>query len=124
MLAEGRIGTAVTKSELEERFLRFLADWGLPRPELNASIAVRGGFVEADCVWRASRLIAELDGRAVHDTAAAFERDRARDRVLNAAGWRVVRIGRPPKATYVTCVTEGFGELPRVHYAHCNHVID
>ena len=25
-------------------------------------------------------------------TAAAFERDRARDRVLNARGWRVVRI--------------------------------
>jgi very-short-patch-repair endonuclease len=43
-------------------------------------------------VWRRSRLIAELDGRAVHGTAAAFERDRARDRALNAAGWRVVRI--------------------------------
>lgn len=92
ILAEGRIGASVTKSELEERFLLFLADWDLPRPELNASIAVRGGFVEADCVWRTSRLIVELDGRAVHNTAAAFERDRARDRVLNAAGWRVIRI--------------------------------
>ena len=37
-------------------------------------------------------LIAELDGRAVHGTARAFERDRARDRALSAAGWRVVRI--------------------------------
>lgn len=34
----------------------------------------------------------ELDGRAFHDTASAFERDRARDRTLQAAGWRVVRI--------------------------------
>ena len=92
VLAEGRTGNSVTKSELEERFLRFLADWGSPRPEVNASIAMRGGFVEADCVWRNSRLIVELDGRAVHDTAAAFERDRARDRALGAAGWRVVRI--------------------------------
>lgn len=92
VLSAGRIGTSVTRSELEERFLRFLADWGLPRPEVNASIAVRGGFVEADCVWRNSRLIVELDGRAVHDTAAAFERDRARDRALGAAGWRIVRI--------------------------------
>ena len=92
VLAEGRIGTSVTKSELEERFVRFLADWGLPRPELNVSIAVRGGFVEADCAWHSSRLIAELDGRAVHGTAAAFERDRARDRALGAAGWRVIRI--------------------------------
>jgi hypothetical protein len=92
ILDEGGMGTALTRSELEERFLRFLALWGLPRPELNVSIAVRGVFVEADCVWRRSRLIAELDGRAVHGTAAAFERDRARDRALNAEGWRVVRI--------------------------------
>ena len=92
VLAEDRIGASVTRSELEERFLQFVADRDLPRPELNVSIAVRGGFVEADCVWRRSRLIAELDGRAVHGTAAAFERDRARDRALGAAGWRVVRI--------------------------------
>ena len=55
ILADGRIGAGVTKSELEERFLQFLTDRGLPRPELNVSIAVRGGFVEADCVWRSSR---------------------------------------------------------------------
>ena len=34
----------------------------------------------------------ELDGRAVHGTTAAFERDRSRDRALMAAGWRVIRI--------------------------------
>jgi hypothetical protein len=92
ILAAGGLGTALTRSELEERFLRFLARRGLPRPELNAPIALAGRFVEVDCVWRRSRLIAELDGRAAHGTAAAFERDRARDRALNAAGWRVVRI--------------------------------
>jgi hypothetical protein len=92
ILTSADLRTTLTRSELEERFLRFLADWGLPRPELNVFIGVRGGFVEADCVWRGARLIAELDGRAVHGTAAAFERDRARDRALNAAGWRVVRI--------------------------------
>jgi len=92
ILDGAEIGATLTRSELEERFLRFLGPWGLPRPELNVSIAVGGGFVEADCVWRRSRLIAELDGRSVHGTAAAFERDRARDRSLNAAGWRVVRI--------------------------------
>jgi uncharacterized protein DUF559 len=92
ILAAGDLGTALTRSELEERFLRFLDRRGLPQPELNVPIAVRGGFVEADCVWRRSRAIAELDGRAVHRTAAAFERDRARDRALIAAGWRVIRI--------------------------------
>jgi very-short-patch-repair endonuclease len=37
-------------------------------------------------------VIVELDGRASHDTAAAFERDRARDRMLQARAWRLVRI--------------------------------
>ena len=92
ILAAGAVGTTFTRSELEERFLRFVAHQGLPRPELNVPIALRGGFVEVDCVWRRARLIAELDGRAVHGTAAAFERDRSRDRALSAAGWRVVRI--------------------------------
>jgi predicted transcriptional regulator of viral defense system len=92
ILAAGGLGTALTRSELEERFLRFLAQRHMPRPELNVPIALRGGFVEVDCVWRRARVIAELDGRAVHGTAAAFERDRARDRALSAAGWRVVRI--------------------------------
>jgi very-short-patch-repair endonuclease len=34
----------------------------------------------------------ELDSRTFHDVADAFETDRVRDRRLEAAGWRVVRI--------------------------------
>ena len=49
-------------------------------------------WFEVDCLWRAERLIVELDGRTFHYTAAAFERDRERDRLLLAAGWRVIRI--------------------------------
>jgi very-short-patch-repair endonuclease len=92
VLAANRIGATVTRSELEERFLRFLSRNRLPGPELNVPLAVHRGFVEADCVWRAQRLIVELDGQASHTTTAAFERDRARDRVLHVAGWTVVRI--------------------------------
>jgi very-short-patch-repair endonuclease len=33
-----------------------------------------------------------LDGRDGHLNAHAFESDRARDRSLQAAGWRVVRV--------------------------------
>jgi hypothetical protein len=92
VLAANHIGATVTRSELEERFLRFVSRHGLPPPELNVSLTLRGGFVEADCVWRAQRLIVELDGRTSHATTAAFERDRARDRALHVTGWTVVRI--------------------------------
>jgi very-short-patch-repair endonuclease len=85
-------GAQVTRSELEMRFLTFLRKTGLPRPEVNASLFVAGRWIECDCVWRDRRVIVELDGRASHDTAAAFERDRARDRTLQARGWRLVRI--------------------------------
>jgi very-short-patch-repair endonuclease len=38
------------------------------------------------------RLVVECDGFAAHGTREAFERDRARDRELTVAGWRVVRL--------------------------------
>jgi very-short-patch-repair endonuclease len=43
-------------------------------------------------MWREQRLIVELDGRAVHGTARAFESDRQRDRALLAEGWRSTRV--------------------------------
>jgi predicted transcriptional regulator of viral defense system len=93
ILDDAQIAVAFTRSELEERFLAFLADAGLPRPLVNAPVELLGGTrVEADCLWPAERLAVELDGHASHATRAAFERDRARDRGLQAAGWRVVRI--------------------------------
>jgi very-short-patch-repair endonuclease len=49
-------------------------------------------WLEVDCLWRREGVLVELDGRDVHDTVRAFERDRARDRALTVAGWRVVRV--------------------------------
>jgi very-short-patch-repair endonuclease len=82
----------VTRSELEAAFLAFLDAHGLPRPRTNARISHRTGTTEVDAAWDECRLIAELDGHAVHATRRSFEDDRARDRALTAAGWRVVRI--------------------------------
>ena len=47
---------------------------------------------EVDLLWRAQRLIVEVDGFAFHASRAAFERDRLRDANLLAAGYRVIRI--------------------------------
>jgi hypothetical protein len=85
-------GATITRSELEDRFLVFLESAGLPLPRTNASLQVAGSWIEADCLWRARRLIVELDGYGFHGSADAYERDRARDRALSVAGWRVVRV--------------------------------
>jgi very-short-patch-repair endonuclease len=88
ILAEREVGARVTKRELEAAFLDLLRREGLPLPATNAFV---GGF-EVDCVWRDARLVVELDSRRFHGTDGAFERDRARDRRLAAAGWTVVRV--------------------------------
>jgi very-short-patch-repair endonuclease len=81
-----------TASELEERFLALIDAHGIPRPRLNTDLRLGSGFVRPDCLWAERRLIVELDGRAAHGTPRAFERDRERDRMLTAAGWRVLRV--------------------------------
>lgn len=57
-----------------------------------AALPPRGRLLEVNCVWRAQRLIVELDGRDVHGTGRAFESDRRRDRELLVAGWRSARV--------------------------------
>jgi very-short-patch-repair endonuclease len=88
VLQARRAGATVTNSELEEMFIHLIDAAGLRRPEINALVE---GF-EVDAVWRDQRVVVELDGRGTHSTVAAFERDRARDRALQVAGWRPVRI--------------------------------
>jgi len=88
LLDEASIGARIVRSELEERFQDFLIRAGLPLPQTN--VVVEG--YEVDCVWPEQRLIVELDGHASHSPAHAFELDRARDRRLEAADWRVIRI--------------------------------
>ena len=77
-----------TRSDLEALFIDFVRAHGLPVPRTNFSVL---GY-ECDFVWPEHALIVELDARTTHDTRTAFEQDRERDRALQVAGWRVVRI--------------------------------
>jgi hypothetical protein len=79
----------LTRSELE---LAFLARVGLPLPETNVWLRIGDRWIEADCVWREQKVIAELDGHSAHGTRTAFETDRVRDRRLSVRGWRPIRI--------------------------------
>jgi hypothetical protein len=85
-------GATVTRSEFEERFVEFVDGVGIRRPEINGPLLLDGDWIEIDALWRIERVALELDSRQFHDTPAAFEADRRRDRRLIAAGWRPVRI--------------------------------
>jgi REase_MTES_1575 len=82
----------ITRNDLEESFLALVDRFGLPRPRMNAHLAIRDRFYEVDCLWEDRKVAIELDGGAVHGTKRAFEKDRERDRILTAEGYTTARI--------------------------------
>lgn len=92
ILDDERHTQGITRKELEARFKEVLDGSDLPRPRRNVDIVVSDGHFNVDCLWAAQRVVVELDGRATHGTRRAFERDREKDRKLQAEGWRVVRV--------------------------------
>jgi very-short-patch-repair endonuclease len=76
-------------------------DWPAVASIFEQGIATRNATFETEAPsWEAwddahlpeHRLVAELDGYDTHGTRRAFERDRERDRKLQVAGYRVIRI--------------------------------
>jgi very-short-patch-repair endonuclease len=82
----------ITRNDFEEAFLALVDASGLPRPRMNADLALRGRFFEIDALWEAERVAVELDSRSVHGTPRKFESDRLRDRILVAEGWKTARV--------------------------------
>jgi Protein of unknown function (DUF559) len=92
-LAERKeLPVGITRNDLEEAFLALIDRFGLPRPRMNAHLAVRDRFYEIDCLWEDLQVAIELDGGAVHKTTKAFHDDRERDRILTAEGFTTARI--------------------------------
>jgi Protein of unknown function (DUF559) len=80
-------GTAKTRSGLEIAFLALCERHGLPRPLVNEPLC----GITVDFVFRAHRVAVETDSWQWHRGRAAFERDRERDALLDAAGYRTLR---------------------------------
>jgi very-short-patch-repair endonuclease len=78
----------LTRSPAEDRLQELIRAAGLPQPRTN--VVVMG--LEVDCYWPGHGVVVEVDGFAYHGSAAAFERDRARDRRLVASGLVVLRV--------------------------------
>jgi uncharacterized protein DUF559/putative AbiEi antitoxin of type IV toxin-antitoxin system len=79
------------RSEFEALVLPRLVAMGLPRPACNETLSLDGERLMVDFLWKRQRVVAETDGEGTHGTPIAFQRDRRRDQILAAAGYRVSR---------------------------------
>jgi hypothetical protein len=80
-------GTTNTRSDLEKAFLALCVEHGLPRPLVNLPLC----GITVDFVFVEQRVAVETDSWKWHRGRAAFERDRERDALLAAAGYRTLR---------------------------------
>jgi very-short-patch-repair endonuclease len=77
----------LSRSQAEEVLRDWLVAGDLGGWRQNARVA----RYEVDFAWPAERLVVEVDGWAWHSSRNRFERDRARDAALAAAGYTVLR---------------------------------
>jgi len=80
----------ITRSRAEKAMLKLIRDSGLPVPEVNAPL----GPYRPDFMWRAHRLILELDSYGFHGGPGGFQNDRDKDLFYRAAGFDVLRLTR------------------------------
>lgn len=102
----GRKGTATMRELLEDRgegyvppasalerlARKVFAEQGIEMPTFEVHLGDDELIGRVDCVWRAARLVVELDGWRYHGSRSAQRADRLRDNRLMASGWRVIRI--------------------------------
>jgi hypothetical protein len=79
------------KSGLEFDFHLMIVSDGLPVPQTNALVDAGDRSFVVDFLWQSRGLIVEVDGPA-HRSNRSFESDRARDSLLQLAGYRVIRV--------------------------------
>lgn len=85
-------GPTPTRSELEDHVLALVVQAGIERPEINPRLEIDGRRVEPDLLWRRRRLIVECDGRQWHSDPLSQADDEARQALLEAHGYRVLRV--------------------------------
>jgi very-short-patch-repair endonuclease len=81
-------GLTYTRSAAEELFMSLARKVDLPLPKTN----VRVGDDEVDFLFRAEKVVVEIDGFAFHSSRRTFEDDRRRDARLAVLGFRVIRV--------------------------------
>lgn len=85
-------GPTPTRSVAEDLLLDLLQKARLPRPEVNPLLTLDGTPLMPDFLWRAHKLVVEVDGARFHSSAIAKRDDARRQALLEAHGYRVLRV--------------------------------
>jgi len=85
-------GPAPTRSELEDLVLDLVDAAGIDRPQINQKLVLDGRSIVPDFLWRDLRVVIEADGAAWHDNKLTRENDADKQAILEAYGYRVLRI--------------------------------
>ncbi|MCU1428872.1 MAG: Protein of unknown function (DUF559)/Domain of unknown function [Actinomycetia bacterium] len=93
ILLERGEGYVAPASDLERDFLDLLRGAGLPLPDREVDLGDADQWVgRVEFVYRAEKLLIEIDSRLHHSALLDFESDRARDNRFVAEGYRVLRV--------------------------------
>jgi very-short-patch-repair endonuclease len=74
-------------------------------------LRVGGHRLEVDFLWEDQCLVLETDGEGTHGTAAAFQRDRWREQLLVAAGYRTAGVTWEQLETELQAVVKRVGRM-------------
>jgi len=77
-------------SPMETRLRMLIVLAGLPEPEINPGVDVRGSIRRYDLCWRTARLVVEYDGRHHIERQEQWESDLGRREEIEDDGWRVL----------------------------------
>jgi very-short-patch-repair endonuclease len=80
----------ITRSRAEKAMLKLIRDGRLPIPEVNERL----GPYRPDFMWRAQRLIVELDSHGFRAGPKAFQNDREKDLFYRDLGFDLLRFTR------------------------------
>jgi very-short-patch-repair endonuclease len=87
-MLEVELDTGYSESRAERLLKRLIRAADLERAVHNVNVEGK----RVDALWPRHRLVLEVDGHKWHGHRQAFERDRARDQKLVAAGYAVIRV--------------------------------
>jgi len=89
----GFASPAPTRSELEDAVLLLIDRASPTRPVINGMLRLDGERpIRPDFLWQAPRVVIEADGAAWHEHKLTREEDAAKQAILEAHGFRVLRI--------------------------------